>query len=308
MSTSRNIPAISASGPEHNRSIPTLVEQARNFRKEFRFHKYWAVESEKTHPTPPYFFRPKSLLDTAGKLFEKILLSRVLRKVNDSRLLHGERLGFRPRRSTTLQLARLAERVNRNFDEKRLTAAVFLDVAKAFDTVWVKGLLYKLTILNFPSFQVKTKSSYLHCRTFQMSLHSVISTGRDMRAGVAQVGLVSPVLFSLYVNDRHTPSHHVELGQYAGDTAPVATSRSPSLLVGNLETYLGRFKHWLRDWRTAINVSKSAAVFFVKTARRIQKPTPAQFIGQPIQWVETARYLGMILDTQLTWSAHIIQV
>jgi hypothetical protein len=43
------------------------------------------------------------------------------------------------------------ERVNRNLDERRLTSAVFLVVAKAFYTVWVKGLLYKLTVLNFPS-------------------------------------------------------------------------------------------------------------------------------------------------------------
>jgi hypothetical protein len=51
----------------------------------------------------------------------------------------------------TLQLARLVERVKRNFDERQLTGAVFLDVAKAFDTVWIKGLLNKLTLQNFPS-------------------------------------------------------------------------------------------------------------------------------------------------------------
>jgi hypothetical protein len=61
-----------------------------------------------------------------------------------------------------------------------------------------------------------------------------------MRAGVVQGGLVSPVLFSMYVNDIPTPSRHVELAQYADDTAVVATSRSPSLLVGYLEAYLGR--------------------------------------------------------------------
>jgi hypothetical protein len=47
-----------------------------------------------------------------------------------------------------LQLARLVERITRNFDEKRLTGAVFIDVAKALDTVWIDGLLYKLTLLN----------------------------------------------------------------------------------------------------------------------------------------------------------------
>jgi hypothetical protein len=74
-------------------------------------------------------------------------------------LLRDEQFGFRPRHSTTLQLADLVERVNRNFDERRLTGAVFLDVAKAFDTVWVKGLLYKLTVLNFPFYMVETISS-----------------------------------------------------------------------------------------------------------------------------------------------------
>jgi hypothetical protein len=48
-------------------------------------------------------------------------------------------------------LARLVERITRNFGEKSLTSVVFPDVAKAFDTVWIDGLLYKLTILNFSS-------------------------------------------------------------------------------------------------------------------------------------------------------------
>jgi hypothetical protein len=61
-------------------------------------------------------------------------------------LLRDEQFGFRPRHITVLQLARLVERVNRQFGERRLTGAVFLDVAKAFDTVWVEDL-YKLTIL-----------------------------------------------------------------------------------------------------------------------------------------------------------------
>jgi hypothetical protein len=56
-------------------------------------------------------------------------------------LLRDEQFGFRPRYSTTLQLARLIERVNRNLDERRLSGAFFLDVAETFDTVWVKGLL-----------------------------------------------------------------------------------------------------------------------------------------------------------------------
>jgi hypothetical protein len=113
-----------------------------------------------------------------------------------------------------------------------------------------------------------------------------------MRVAVAKGGLVSPVEFSLYVNEIRTPSRHVELAQYADDTALVATSRSPSLLVGYLKASLGRLERWLRDWEFAFNVSKSTAVLFDKASRRIQKPRAVQFIGEPIQWIETARYLG----------------
>jgi hypothetical protein len=68
-----------------------------------------------------------------------------------------------------------------------------------------------------------------------------------MRAEVAQGGLVSPVLFSLYVNDMPKPSRHVELALYADETALIAASRSPLLLVRSLETYLYRLDFCLRD-------------------------------------------------------------
>jgi retron-type reverse transcriptase len=130
----------------------------------------------------------------------------------------------------------------------------FLDVAKAFDTVWVRGLLYKLTFLILPTYLVKIVSSYHDCLTFQTSFQSATSTFRGMWAGVAQGGLVSPVLCSLYVNDIPTYSRHVELTQYADDTALVARSRSPSLLADYLESYLGRLERWLRELRIANNV------------------------------------------------------
>jgi hypothetical protein len=82
--------------------------------------------------------------------------------------VRDEEFGFKPRHSTSLQLARLV-RITRNFCEKKLTGAVFLDVVKAFDTVWIDGLLYKKTLLHFPSYIVHT-ISILRVRTFDASL------------------------------------------------------------------------------------------------------------------------------------------
>jgi hypothetical protein len=101
-------------------------------------------------------------------------------------------------------------------------------------------------------------------------------------------------------------SRHVELALYADDTAVMATSRKPELLVSYLESYLSDLERWLKEWRIAINVSKSTAMLF--TCRRIQKPRQVQLFGEPILWVDAARYLGVIPDTRLTWSSHIDQV
>ena len=66
---------------------------------------------------------------------------------------------------------------------------------------------------------------------------------------------------------------------YADDTALVATSMQPQLLL----KYLKELETWLRDWRIAINVDKSAAVLY--TTRRIPTPRPLRFFGDEIQWV-----------------------
>jgi hypothetical protein len=150
-------------------------------------------------------------LDRIGKIFEKILLASILHEVIERGLFRDEQFGFKPRHSTSLQLARHIGRITRKFGEKRLKGTVFLDVAKAFDTVWIDGLICKLTLLNFPSYIVHAISPYLKDRMFEASFQAATSSRRIMRAGVAQDGLISPVLFSLYVNDMPSPSHYVEL-------------------------------------------------------------------------------------------------
>jgi hypothetical protein len=127
--------------------------------------------------------RPISLLDTIGKIFEKILLARILHEVGKRGLLRDEHFGFRPTHSTSLQLTRLVERITRNFGEKRLDSTAFLDVAGAFDTVWIDGLLYKLTLLNVPCYIVHKLSSYLNDRTFDASFQTATSFHRLMLVG-----------------------------------------------------------------------------------------------------------------------------
>jgi hypothetical protein len=244
-------------------------------------------------PALPSSCRPISLLDTIDKLFEKILLARILHVVSERGLMRDEQFGFRPRHNMPLQLDRLVERITRNLVEKRLNGAVFLDVAKAFDTLWIDGLLYKLMLLNFQSYVVHTISSYLTSWTFEASFQKPTSSRRGMRAGVAQGGLISPDLFSPYFNDMPSPSHHIELALYAEDTVIIATSRKPTLLVSYLESYLNDLQQWMSEWRIAINVSKSTAIIFARAGRHFIQPRRVILFRDPIEWVETTRYLGV---------------
>ena len=95
-----------------------------------------------------------------------------------------------------------------------------------------------------------------------------------------------------------TPSHHVKVAVYADDAAVLSTSRKPALFLSYLESFLGDLDRWLREWRIAINVSKSTAMSF--SSRRIQNPRPALLFGEPIVWVDTTRYLGVTFYKRLT--------
>ena len=169
-------------------------------------------------------------------------------------------------------------------------------MAKAIDTVWIDGLLYTLTLLNFPSYIVHIISTYLRGRTFEAFFQTFSSSRRAMRAGIAEGGLISPVLFSLYVTYMSSPSQHVEFALYTDDTASIATFRKPTLLVGYLVTYLKDFQRRLSEWRIAINVSKCSAIILARVGRRFIQPRPLTLFGEPIQWVETTRYLWVAQD------------
>jgi hypothetical protein len=80
-------------------------------------------------PKLPQNLRPISLLSATGKLFEKVTLQLHQKYIEE----RGLQFGFRARQSTTLQCMRLADHVILNFNNKIFTAAVFLDIEKAFD-------------------------------------------------------------------------------------------------------------------------------------------------------------------------------
>ena len=127
-----------------------MIFRTQYFATAWKHTLMFSILNQGKDPALPSSYRPISLPDMIGKLFERILLTRNLFEIGRHSLLCNEQFGFRAKHSTAVQLT-LIGRVSRNFGEKRLRGAVFLDVAKAFHTVWDDSHVCKLTVLNFSS-------------------------------------------------------------------------------------------------------------------------------------------------------------
>jgi hypothetical protein len=181
------------------------------------------------NPKFPQHLRPISLLSTTGKLFQKVILKIVQDTLKKKAFLMKASLVSAP--VTTWHFNEAY--VTLNFNNNMYTAAVFLDIEKAFDKTRHLGLLYKLRELNFSIWLIKLIISFLSQRKFRVSVEGELSTPRDIQAGMPQASVLSPTLYSLYINDTlQTPG--VYLGLFADHTCIYATNRKGSYVLRKL--------------------------------------------------------------------------
>lgn len=251
----------------------------------------------------PSSYRPISLLSSLGKIYERLLLRRLWRHVNEHSLLPDEQFGFRAHHSCPQQVLRITEHILTKWHHTwpADTGVVFLDVAKAFDKVWHNGLVYKLFLLGVPDRLVLILRDYLSNRCFRYRVEGTLSDPKPVRAGVPQGSVLAPLLFTLYTSD--VPRHpQVELALFADDTALYASDKNKSRVRNRLQAALDTLGAWFRKWRIEVNPTKSTAVYFTRSPLL---PQPLLLFDKPIPWVRSARYLGVILDRRLTFYPHI---
>lgn len=94
--------------------------------------------------TSPENYRPISLLSGLSKLTEKVNLHRLDKIENRLKIVPNEQFGFKTFHSTTHQVARIVTDIKTNFNKGQNTVLMLLDMQKAFDKVWIDGLVYKL--------------------------------------------------------------------------------------------------------------------------------------------------------------------
>jgi hypothetical protein len=104
-----------------------------------------------------------------------------------------------------LQSMRLTDHVTLNLNNNMSTAAVLLDIEKAFDTTWHPGLLYKLHKLKMSTYIIKLIISFLSERQFEVSVEGEMSTPREIQAVVPQGSILSSTLYSSYIRVNDAP-------------------------------------------------------------------------------------------------------
>lgn len=276
---------------------------------------YFPADWKKAHiitiPKPgkdhkrPENHRPISLLSSFSKLFERIILTRLLKQVEEMNLLPAEQFGFRQNHSTNLQTLRLVETIHKGFEFKDITAIAYLDVAKAFDKVWHDGLIHKLSVAGIPTNLIKIIRSFLQNRSFAVKVEDKISTSRPILAGVPQGSVLGPILYNLYTHDIPT-NDYSQKALFADDTAVITQSRSPKLAVSRLQKSLNEVVDWMVIWRIAINKEKTQAVYHTK--KRKPPPDKIDVVDKSIPWSSDAKYLGLHIDRKLTWNKHTNEI
>jgi hypothetical protein len=245
---------------------------------------------------------PINLLSSTGKDFEKLILEITKIHIGERNLLNASQFGFRARHSTTLQCMRLADHVTLHLNNNMSTAAVFLDIEKAFDTTWQPGLLYKLSKLQFSTSFIKLIGSFLSQRKFRVSVKGETSTPSSMQAGVPQGSILSPTLYNLYINDTPlTPG--VNLALFADDTCLYATDRKEGCVMRKIQCGLDSMAAWCKHLNIKINENKTRAIYF--TLRNRRPDSLLTLNGRNIPFVNNVKCLGVLFDKRMTWRLYI---
>lgn len=250
--------------------------------------------------TQPSSYRPISLLTCLSKLFEKAFLKQLTPYLRRRNTIPSHQFGFRKNHGTIEQVNRITNEIRTAFEHREYCSAIFLDVAQAFDRVWLEGLMYKITKL-LPQNTHKVFESYLFKRVFSTRCNSSTSHDRVINAGVPQGSVLGPVLYTLFTADMPT-NYQLTTSTFADDTAILSRSRCPAKATEQLACHLKIVERWFADWRIKINETKSRHVTF--TLNRQTCP-PCTLNNTLIPQADVVTYLGVHLDRRLTWRRHI---
>ena len=265
------------------------------FKKHSRFH--------------PENYRPISLLDTFGKVFEKLIYQQMMKFIVKHSILFINQYGFRENYSTTLALIDIVDKIKNSLDNNEYAIGIFLDLQKAFDTVNHEILYVKLAHYGFRGHCLKFIQSYLSDRQQYSSVNGCNSDIKSINYGVPQGSVLGPLLFLLYMNDIKNCINEESIKLFADDTAIFDHDSSLTRLLKRAEQKMKSLHSWFMANKLSLSLSKSNFVLFHGKNKKIDQPIDKiTFDTHSIPRVNSAKYIGLTLDETLSFDKHVNNV
>jgi hypothetical protein len=262
-------------------------------------------------------YRPISILNVISKIFERVVLNRLLKHLEEINFICDEQHGFQKGKSTKTAIVSLVERLIDIIDSGDKAAAIFIDLSKAFDCVNHRTLLEILQTVGVRGVELKWFESYLigrnQCveltRLNGKNMEKIKSQKIEVEAGVPQGSILGPLLFLLYVN--HLPK---ELRQdrallFADDTSLIFNNSSLDNLEMNAYIGVQSIVQFLNQRQLTINSKKCQYLQFKSKYNSIQDRAINVFVeDNQLDQEEKVTFLGVLLDRQLTWHPYIEKI
>ena len=221
------------------------------------------------------------------------------------KLLYELQFGFRKDHSTCSALMILIDKLTSELEKGNFVLGVFLDYSKAFDCINHTILLQKLHYYGIRGLALEWFKSYLSDRKQFVYFNNTKSNFRDVTCGVPQGSILGPILFLIYINDIANISNVLFPILFADDSNVFLAGKNPNEMIDLMNKELNKLVEWLQANKLSLNVKKTHFMFFCPPKESLYFSNTLSILGENIDQVHKTKFLGVMLDSKLSWQAHI---